>query len=321
MKKYRQINEWDRWQIYALLHEEKSNTYIAKKLWFDVSNIGREIKRNSVNWKYEPAFAQREYERRRSEINKGRNKLKNDEELLQDLKSALYEWSPDSRAWRRKLEWKIYVCPATVYKYIDEREPGLKKELKYKRWYKRRWSKDKRWAQKEWFKSIEQRPIEANTRERIWDIEIDTIHSSWTERKWWIVTIVDRKTKFLAWWKVDQRTAKKVADVLIREMKLFPKEKLLTITADNGKEFFDFERVESSLKTPLYFAHTYASYERPTNEQTNGMLRVFFPKWTDFSKVSEEEIQKAIDIINHKPRKSLNYLCAYEAFHGIRLNL
>jgi IS30 family transposase len=61
-------------------------------------------------------------------------------------------------------------------------------------------------------------------------------------------------------------------------MKKIPKEKLLTITADNGKEFYDFQRVEISLKVPLFFAHPYASYERPTNEQTNGMLRFFFPK-------------------------------------------
>ena len=84
-------------------------------------------------------------------------------------------------------------------------------------------------------------------------------------------------------------------------MKKIPKEKLLTITADNGKEFYDFKRVEKELETILYFTHPYASYERPTNEQTNGMLRVFFPKWTDFSKISEEEIQEKIKIINRKP--------------------
>ena len=104
-------------------------------------------------------------------------------------------------------------------------------------------------------------------------------------------------------------------------MKNLPKEKLLTITADNGKEFYDFMRVEKSLGTPIYFAHAYASYERPTNEQTNGMLRVFFPKKTDFSKVSEEEVQKVIELINRKPRKSLGYKCAYEAFHNVRLQL
>jgi IS30 family transposase len=76
------------------------------------------------------------------------------------------------------------------------------------------------------------------------------------------VTIVDRKTKYLCGGKVSRRTAVKVADVMIREMKKLPKEKLLSITADNGKEFYDFMRVEKSLNVPLYFAHVYASYER-----------------------------------------------------------
>jgi IS30 family transposase len=77
-------------------------------------------------------------------------------------------------------------------------------------------------------------------------------------------------------------------------------------------------RVEKSLNVPLYFAHVYASYERWTNEQTNGMLRVFFPKKTDFSKISEEEIQEAIRLINRKPRKSLGYLSAHEAFYWVK---
>jgi IS30 family transposase len=77
---------------------------------------------------------------------------------------------------------------------------------------------------------------------------------------------------------VYQRTAKEVGDVLIREMKKFPKEKLHTITADNGREFYGFKRIQRSLKTPIYFAHPFSSFERPTNEQTNGMIRVFFPK-------------------------------------------
>ena len=85
-------------------------------------------------------------------------------------------------------------------------------------------------------------------------------------------------SRFLAGGKVEKRTAEAVADVLIRELKLFQKEKLFTITADNGKEFYDFGRVELALKIPFYFAHPYASCERATNEQTNGMLRVFFPK-------------------------------------------
>jgi IS30 family transposase len=75
------------------------------------------------------------------------------------------------------------------------------------------------------------------------------------------------------------------------------------------------------LDTPIYFANPYASYERWTNEQTNGMIRRFYPKWTDFSKITSEELQETIRIINRKPRKSLNYLCAYEAFYWVSLNL
>lgn len=319
MKNYHHITNWDRWQIYALLREWKSNEEIGTSLWFDRTAIWREIKRNSHNWRYEPEYAQREYEQRRSEINLGRSKILWNPKILAEIKKYLigFHWSPDSIVGRGK----VAVCTTTIYNYIDYREPSLKIRLKYKRGYKKRWKLEARGKPKENYKTIEERPKIVDTRERIWDMEIDTIHSSGAERKWWLATIVDRKTKFLCGWKVATRKAKVVGDILIREMKKLPKEKLLTITSDNGKEFYDFQRVESTLWVPVYFAHPYASYERPTNEHTNGMLRVFFPKGTDFSKISEEEIQEKIKIINRKPRKSLNYLCAEEAFYGIKLNL
>ena len=323
MTKYYHINNWDRWQIYALLREWKSDEEIGLLLWFDRTAIWREIKRNSNDGNYEPEFAQREYEHRRSEINKWRSKLKNNPKMITELKRCMIEerWAPHSIAGRKKEDWEVFVSTWTIFKYIDERDPSLKRRLKYKKGYRKRWKKEKRGKPKDNYKTIDERPDIVDIRERIGDMEIDTIHSSGSERKGGMVTIVDRKTKFLCGWKVSTRKAEVVGDVLIREMEKLPKEKLLTITSDNGKEFYDFQRVETSLWVPLYFAHPYASYERPTNEHTNGMLRVFFPKWTDFSKITEEEIQEKITIINRKPRKSLNYLCAEEAFHGIKLNL
>ena len=313
------ITEWERRQIYAWLRIGKQQSYIAAKLDRWKWTISKEISRNSINGEYRPAYAQKEYERRRSDINRWRRKLWNNTADIETLKHYLIakRWSPDSISWRDKLS----VCTQTIYTYIDEREPSLKQYLKYKRGYKKRWKIDARWARRWSYRLIEERSIAVDNRSRIGDMEIDTIHSWWTERKGWIVTIVDRRIKFLLWWKVNRRWAKEVWDVLIEKMKTLPKEKLFTITSDNGKEFYDFERVEARLKVPFYFANPYASYERGTNEQTNGMIRNFFPKWTNFSKVSEEEIQKVIEIINYKPRKSLNYLCAYEAFHGIRLIL
>lgn len=315
---YTHIIRWERWQIYAMLNDFRYQKHIALKLWRSPSTVSREIKRWTLNWSYQPMYAQREYEKRRSEINKWRNKIKSNAERLQIIVWYMENdrWSPDSIAgFKREIEKVDFVCTTTIYNYINIRQPSLKKHLKYKKWYKKKWVIDKRWKPKTWFKSIEERPLIVETRERLWDMEIDTIHSSWSERKWGVVTIVDRKSKYLLWDKVERRTARKVWDVLIQLMKNLPKEKLQTITSDNGKEFYDFIRVESVLKTPIFFAHPYASSERGTNEQTNWMLRVFFPKWTDFSKVSREEIQKAIRIINHKPRKSLWYKTAHEVFH------
>lgn len=264
-----------------------------------------------------PAHAQREYERRRSEINKWRSKLKSNKDMIQEIKRYLIEEkrAPDSISGRKK----VSVCTQTIYSYIHVREPSLKKYLKYKRGYK----KPRKVARepKENYKTISERPIEIETRIRLGDMEVDTIHSSGSERKWGVVTIVDRKSKFLCGDKVERRTAKEVWDALIQQMKTLPKEKLLSITADNGKEFNDFVRVESALNTQVYFANPYSSYERWTNEQTNGMIRRFYPKWTDFSKISSEEIQETIRIINRKPRKSLHYLCAYEAFYEVSLDL
>lgn len=319
MKKYRHISEWERWQIYALLREKYEQKEIAHRLWRSCPTISREIKRNSVAWAYMPKHAQRQYDRRRSEINKWRSKLKSNPEFIKVIRYYMIKEkrAPDSISWTEK----IPVSTQTIYTYIKTREPSLKAHLKYKKGYKKRWVTENRGKPKENYRHISERPDVVELRERIGDMEVDTVHSAGSERKWGLVTIVDRKTKYLLCDKVDRRTAKEVGDVLIEQMKTLPKEKLLTITADNGKEFYDFTRVESALNTLLYFANTYASYERWTNEQTNGMIRRFFPKWTDFSKISSEEIQEVVDIINRKPRKSLWYLSAYEAFHWVTLNL
>ena len=318
MRKYEQIKESERWQIYALLLARKNQKTIAELLGRNPWTISREISKWTINGEYQPVYAQREHDRKRSEINKWRRKLLWDEETLWTIRHYLIneKWAPHSISGRKK----VWVCSITIYAYIDEWEPSLKQHLKYKKGYKKRWVGKQWW--KPWpFRRIDERPKQATGRERIWDFEVDTIHSSGSERKWWIVTATDRKTKYLLWWKAEKRTATNVWDVLVREFQKMKKEKLLTITSDNGKEFYDFHRVESVCEANRYFAHPYASYERPTNEQTNGMLRVFFPKWTDFSKVSEEDIQEAIKIINRKPRKSLGYLCSEEAFYGIKLNL
>lgn len=319
---YKQITEWERRQIFSYLQEKHKIPKISILLWRPRKTIYEEIKRNSFEWVYMPAYAQRECEMRRSEVNKWRRKMTYDSDMANIIRIRMIQnrRSPDSIAWYMEAKWNDFVCTQTIYDYINDHEPWLKKYLKYKKWYKKKCKQEAK-NNKVWYKSIEIRPIIVDSRERLGDREIDTVVSSGSERKGWSVTMVERRSKFVTWWLVKQRTKEAVADIIIREWRKLPKEKLLTITADNGKEFNDFKKIEKKLHIKLFFAHTYASCERGTNEQTNWMLRVFYPKGTDFTRISEDEFQKVLGIINRKPRKSLWYLCAEEAFYWVKLNL
>lgn len=319
---YYHINEWERRQIYSYLQEWHKVPKIAVLLWRPKKTIYEEISRNSLDWVYMPYYAQREAEFRRREANKQRRKIIYGWEFYHTIIKRLIEnkWSPDSISGYIKSQWKRFVCTQTIYDYINNHDPWLKKYLKYKKWYKKRKNVVAK-NMKSWFRSIEDRPIIVDTRERIGDMEVDTVVSSGSERKWWSVTMVDRKSKYVVWWIVKQKTKDAVTKVILREAKKLPKEKLLTITADNGKEFNGFKRIERGLHIKMYFAHPFASHERWTNEQTNWMLRVFYPKGTDFTRVCEKEFQKVLQIINRKPRKSLWYLCSEEVYYWKRLEL
>lgn len=325
MKKwYTHIREGERRQIYTLLREGKEQDYIATRLKRNPWTISREIGRHSVDGVYMPAYAQREYERMKSEINKWRSKLKNNPKMIKEIKECMIKkkWSPDALAGRKKKKGKPFVSTMTIYNYIRDWEPSLKKYLKNKKWYKKRYSKQLKKILLEMnVRRIDERPAIVDERTRIGDREGDTIHSSWGERKWWMVTLVDRKSKYLEGDKLKRRSAEETIKTMINLLGKHELKKNLTITLDNGKEFSWFEDKEFLVGITTYRAHKYASYERWTNEETNGMLRNFFPKWTDFSKIGDEEIEEAIRFINLRPRKSLGYKCAYEVFHGVNLRL
>jgi len=271
-----------------------------------------------------PAHAQRTYENMRSEINKWRSKLKNNPKMIKEIRRCIIKkkWSPDALAGRKRKKWLVFVSTMTIYNYIRDWEPSLKKHLKYKKWYKKRYSKEIRKILLEMnVRRIDERPAIVDERKRIGDREGDTIHSSWGERKWGLVTIVDRTSKYLEGGKLSKRSSEETVKTMIDLLRKHESKKILTITLDNGKEFSGFEDKENLVGITTYRAHKYASYERWTNEETNGMLRVFFPKKTDFSKISDEDIEEAIMFINLRPRRSLGYKCAHEVFYGVNLRL
>ena len=148
-------------------------------------------------------------------------------------------------------------------------------------------------------------------RQRLGDWEIDTLVGK--GHRGALVSLVERKSRYTLLQPVPQRLANLVADATISL--LHPLAGLVhTITGDNGKEFADHARIAEALKANFYFAHPYSAWERGTNENTNGLVRQYFPKTTDFSKVTPSATKTAIDRLNHRPRKCLDFKSPFEVF-------
>ena len=160
--------------------------------------------------------------------------------------------------------------------------------------------------------SIDHRPAVVDERSRIGDWELDTIHGS---RRNGLVTAVERKAGLTRLGKVPRRGA---AEVCCTTMDRFEAEQdlVLTLTSDNGKEFADHELISSGLNADFYFAHPYSSWERGTNENTNGLVRQYFPKGTGFDEIEPWEIQWVEDRLNNRPRKRLGWATPNEVYYG-----
>ncbi|MGP4945289.1 IS30 family transposase, partial [Pseudoalteromonas nigrifaciens] len=152
-----------------------------------------------------------------------------------------------------------------------------------------------------------------DSKSRIGDWEGDTVIGK--GRKNAFVTMVERKTLYTVVHRIESKHAQITADALITCMTPY-KDRVITVTLDNGKEFAHHEHVAQGLEADVYFAHPYSSWERGINENTNGLLRRFFPKGTDFMALSEAEIQAAVDKLNHRPRKTRGYKTPHELFTG-----
>ena len=163
--------------------------------------------------------------------------------------------------------------------------------------------------------SIHQRPKEVKKRETFGHWELDTVVSSRGQSKGCLATFVERQTRFYIVIKIDNRSASEMYRAIHQLYEHFPENVFKTYTVDRGKEFACYSKVEADLKVPVYFADAYSSWERGSNENANGLLREFFPKKTDLARVSDEEINEALSLINHRPRKCLGWKTSFELFH------
>jgi transposase, IS30 family len=207
---------------------------------------------------------------------------------------------------RRK---KRTIAPSTIYRYLSERAPHLKVYLRsQKRKYRRRRGTKIREKAREQAKKrrIDERPAVVERRGRIGDFEGDTLMGR--DKRVRIVSFVDRRTGYLVAFLLPKMNAELLTSLALRYFGRIPKSKRKTCTLDNGTEFSDWERLERKSGMTVYFAYPYHSWERGTNENTNGLLRQYFPKTLDFNVIKPKELQDVVRRLNNRERKRLGFV-------------
>lgn len=298
----------------AVMHKSGSSQKdIADAISKHKSVVNRELKRNMDlrSGEYRAELAQRKC------VQRHRNKAKHcrfTAEVEKLVKVGLEKhYSPEQIVGTAKRKNEHMVSHERIYQYIwsDKRKGGnLHKKLRHKgKKYRKRGSlKDKRGMILN-RTDISARPPVVESRERFGDLEIDTIIGK--DRKGAILTINERKTGMVKIRKLDGKDAEKLAEVTIESLQDWAPN-LFTITSDNGKEFAAHATIATALNIDFYFAKPYHSWERGSNENLNGLIRQYIPKGTDFSNISEKEIQQIEDDLNDRPRKRFNFFSPNE---------
>jgi len=332
-KKHKHILRDDRYVIEQMLNAGHPKGTILSVIGCSRKTLDREIERgtwvrlNGRTYEYESVYSwdvgQRRHEAKGK--NKGRYAKINDApELRMFLEEQIkkHKYSPEAALSKAKeAGFDVEISVKTLYNNIDNGEINVnRKDL----WRKDGWKQDKTKPRKAANnlkgESIDKRPEEVNNRSEYGHWEMDLIVSC-KGGKGALLTLAERKTRqeiIIRLPDKTQRAVKRALDRLERRFGGRFKKMFKTITTDNGSEFLDFESLQKSCKSngsrfKMYFAHPYSSWERGSNENANGIIRRFFPKGTDFSKVSPAKIQAVEDWMNDYPRRILGGISANTA--------
>ncbi len=312
MKKYAQLTHEQRYHIYALKKTGSTQIVIAEEIGVHKSTISRELKRNRGQRGYRPDQAQRLACARRD--NKAKPLISPG--TWETVDSLLcQDYSPEQVSGFLKKEQGPKVSHERIYQHIldDKRVGGkLHTHLRCQKKKKKRYGTNSRRGLIPDRVSIDQRPAIVESRSRIGDWEADTIIGKNHSQA--IVSLVERKSKLTLIKKVARNTAEAVKEAII-ELLMPLSHHVLTITSDNGKEFAAHKDIANALKADLYFAHPYHSWERGLNENTNGLIRQYFPKGTTFDNVTGEQVEAAMKRLNDRPRKSLGFMTPNQVFY------
>ncbi len=313
---YRRVTVTERRLIRMWRQAGYGQREIARRLGRSPSTISREIARNTGGCGYQPDQAHRMAQERAKRTGPRRFT----EEVIKHAEEKLNEgWTPDMISCRAKLEGRPSVCKETIYKHIyaDARMGGdLWKNLPRAHRKRRR-----RCPRGEGYRRgkipgqtmIDERPPEVDTREVAGHFEGDLINGALGTGN--LVTLVERKTRFSLVGYVNTKEAQEVCDEICRLFGTLPASARSSLTLDNGKEFFYHDQIAQGTDMTIFFAHPYHSWERGTNENTNGLIRRLHPKKSSFAEIGTEALERIDRYLNDRPRKCLEWQTPREAMN------
>jgi len=317
---YKQLTLRQRYEIRAYMQAGISKENIGEYLNVHRSTVFREVSRNEHQGTYNPEIAQMKAAYRRFN---SRKLIRFTDQVKERVEKLLkLDFSPEQISGYLKREYGIPISHETIYQHIwaDKQAGGML--YTYLRWShkqrRKRWGKLDRRGQIRDRVSIDERPKIVDSKERIGDWEIDTIFGK--RQKGALVAAVERKSKFTLIDHVPIRKADWVAQTIINMLGPH-KDKVSTITVDNGTEFASHKKIAKELNAEVYFAHPYCAWERGLNENTIGLIRQYLPKKTSFEKVPDVTIKFVENRLNIRPRKSLGYRTPLECFLNIKVAL
>jgi IS30 family transposase len=313
-KNYTQLDEIQREKLYELLHQKNGKQQIADMLGCHKSTIYRELQRNKCRLGYLPDKAQKMSNARRSKP----LKIEGNPDLKSHILSKLEEgWSPAQIAGRLKKEKGITVIShETIYGYIYSQQ-GQSEELHIylKKQRKKRQSKIGRKSKRSPIPNrtpIHDRPSEIESRTSFGDWEGDLVLFS--KQRSNLITMRERKSRLLLAIKNPSKEAETTANNIVNKFKGRKKVLITTLTLDNGGEFASHQVISSRLQINTFFCDPYASYQKGSVENGNGVLRYDLPRSTNIELMSQKQIDKIINKINNRPMKCLGYKTPAEVF-------
>ena len=316
MRKYNQLTVYDRDKIAVLRANGFNLSDIARLLGRNRSTISREIKRNSSSQYecYTPHRAQERSEHRKRLANT-HQRLKNDQIRTYVETCLKDDHSPEQIAGSMRIKHPaLRISHEAIYQYIYSDKPDLKQYLaRHYRVRKKRKAKNAGTVKAIPNRvDISQRPKDIERRLVIGHWESDTVVSR--QSKVALAVSVERKSRLTKIVKIQRRSSEKFSKAVIDSLGKVPKHQRLTITYDNGKENVDHEKINQALNVQSYFCLPYHSWEKGTVENTIGLIRRYFPKKTDFAKITENQIREVERKLNSRPRKCLGFRTPAEVF-------